>query len=127
MHIRPREVVILAHHPAQLVDWYRDTLGFEIVQQFDEDYHYTYMQTSTGIKIGIGSAAEMGVAAPPRNQNTVLLQFEVDDVPAFFTHLETKGSVVSFGPSFDPKGQFWFGGFTDLEGNPIWVVDRNCP
>ena len=48
------------------------------------------------------------------------------DVTAFFAHLQASGGVVTFGPSFDKAG-FPFGGFTDPEGNPIWVVDKNCP
>ena len=56
-----------------------------------------------------------------------ILSNELDDVQQFFTHLEETGGAVTFGPSFEEKGQFWFGGFADPEGNPCWVVDRNCP
>ena len=54
MHIRPRETVILADDYPSLVAWYRDALGFKVVQQFDDGYHYAYMETASGIKIGIG-------------------------------------------------------------------------
>lgn len=30
-------------------------------------------------------------------------------------------------PDFDKGGGFWFGSFSDPEGNPSWVVDKNCP
>jgi predicted enzyme related to lactoylglutathione lyase len=127
MVIRPGETVILAADFPSLVAWYRDVLGFKVVQQFQDGYHYAYMETASGIKIGIGSAEEMGVVPVDRSKNTVILQVEVDDVQQFFAHLEGAGGAATFGPSFDKKGQFWFGGFADPEGNPCWVVDKNCP
>jgi len=127
MEIRPRETVILAADFPSLVAWYRDVLGFKVVRLFEDGYHYAYMETASGIKIGIASAEEMGVVPLDRSKNTVILQVEVDDVQHFFAHLEEAGGVVTFGPSLDDKGEFWFGGFEDLEGNPCWVVDKNCP
>jgi predicted enzyme related to lactoylglutathione lyase len=127
MEIRPRETVILAADFPSLVAWYRDVLGFKVVQQFEDGYHYAYMETASGIKIGVGSAEEMGVVPVDRSKNTVILQVEVDDVQRFFAHLEGTGGAATFGPSFEKKGQFWFGGFADPEGNPCWVVDKNCP
>ena len=85
------------------------------------------MKTPSGITISIASAVEMGVEPTDRSLNTVVLQFEVDDLAEFFAHLEQAGGAITFGPSFDKNGEFWFGGFSDPEGNPIWVVDKNCP
>jgi uncharacterized glyoxalase superfamily protein PhnB len=127
MEIRPRETVILASDFASLVAWYRDVLGFELVQQFEDGYHYANLETSSGIKIGIGSAQEMGVVPLDRSTNTVILQIEVDDLQQFFAHLEAADGAVRFGPSFDKKDKFWYGGFADPEGNPWWVVDKDCP
>ena len=56
-----------------------------------------------------------------------MLQFEVEDVKAFFEHLTANGGVAVFGPSLDKEYNFWYGGFADPEGNPYWVVDVNCP
>jgi predicted enzyme related to lactoylglutathione lyase len=125
--IRPREPVVLAADFEALVAWYRDVLGFTVVNLFDEGYHYCNLETPTGIELGIGSAEEAGVEPTDRAGNTVVLQFEVDDVRAFLAHVEEKGGSVTNGPSFDEKGGFWFGGFADPEGNPFWVVDANCP
>jgi predicted enzyme related to lactoylglutathione lyase len=127
MEIRPRETVILASDFSKLVDWYRDVLGFKVVKRFEEAYHYCNLETSSGIRIGIASAEEMGVKPLDRAVNTVVLQFEVDDLKEFFSGLKAAGGVVTFGPNFDKKDEFWFGGFSDLEGNPFWVVDKNCP
>jgi predicted enzyme related to lactoylglutathione lyase len=127
MEIRPREAVVLANDFEALVAWYRDELGFTVVNLFEEGFHYCNLETPTGIEVGIADAREMGVEPADRSQNTVLLQFEVDDVEAFLAHLDEKGGTITNGPSFDEKGNFWFGGFADPEGNPFWVVDKNCP
>jgi predicted enzyme related to lactoylglutathione lyase len=125
--IRPRETVVLASDFSKLVEWYRDVLGFKVVKRFEEAYHYCNLETSSGIRIGIASAEEMGVKPLDRAVNTVVLQFEVDDLKEFFSGLKAEGGVVTFGPNFDKKDEFWFGGFSDPEGNPFWVVDKNCP
>ncbi|MAV36831.1 MAG: hypothetical protein CMJ59_15390 [Planctomycetaceae bacterium] len=127
LSIRPRETVILATDFSALVAWYRDVLGFTVVSTFEDAFHYYYLETPTGIKIGIASAQEMEVVPGDRSSNTVILQFEVDDLHAFFADLKRAGGTVTFGPSQDKQGGFWFGGFSDPEGNPIWVVDKNCP
>lgn len=127
MELRPRETVILAEHFSALVAWYRDALGFTVVRLYEDDYHFANLEAPSGIKLGIGDAKEMGVTPADRRSNTVRLQFEVDDVKAFFAHVERSGGSATFGPSFDDKGGFWFGGFSDPEGNPCWVVDKNCP
>ncbi len=128
MHeLRHRETVILADDFAALIDWYQRALGFAVVQRFDEGFHYCNMESPSGIKIGIAPAAEMGVGPAERAKNTVVIQFEVDDVRAFLAHVEAEGGKVTGGPSHSPKDDFWFGSFADLEGNPFWVVDGNCP
>jgi predicted enzyme related to lactoylglutathione lyase len=125
--IRPRESVILAEDFAALVRWYQEALDFKITDLFEDDYHFAHMMTESGIRVGIASAKEMGVQPGDRSQNTVLLQLEVDDLPKFFQHLEAAGAKKLFGPSFDAKNKFWYGGFADPEGNPWWAVDKNCP
>jgi len=127
IEIRPRETVILASDYSTLVAWYRDVLGFAVIKTFEDDFNYCCLETPSGIKIGIAPAAEMGVVPVDRASNTVILQFEVDDVQALFDHLQQSGGFITMGPSHDEKGDFWYGGFTDPEGNPCWVVDKNCP
>ena len=125
--LRPRETVILAEDFSALVNWYRDVLEFTIVASFSDAFHYACLETPSGIKIGIASAQEMGVVPGDRSGNTVLLQFEVDELHAFFVDLKQAHVTVTFGPAQDKQDSFWYGGFEDPEGNPIRVVDRNCP
>ena len=125
--IHPRESVIMASDFHGLIGWYRDVLGFNLVNLYEEAYHYGNLETPSGIKIGIADADEMGIVPADRSHNTVVLKFQVDDVKAFFAFLEQEGAAVTFGPSHDESGDFWYGGFSDPEGNPFWVVDKNCP
>ena len=97
MEIRPRETVILADDVETLVAWYRDVLGFKDVQLFEDGYHYAYMETASGIKIGIGSAEEMGVVPVDRSKNTAILQVEVVPLRSdpHSTTRASSGSAVS--------------------------------
>lgn len=110
-----------------LVEWYKDVLGFRITHLFADDYHYCNLENENGIRLGIADAKEMGVNPGNRKNNTVVLQFQVSDVQGFLKYLSEKGGSINFGPSLDKKDGFWYGGFSDLEGNPYWVVDENCP
>lgn len=125
--LHPRESVIFADDFAAMVAWYRDVLGFNVIKRFDSDFHYANLESPSGIRLGIASATEMGVTPGDRRRNTVVLQFQVDDVKALFAHLEQNRGTITNGPSLDRNDNFWFGGFADPEGNPFWVVDRNCP
>ncbi len=125
--IQPREVVLLADDWAGLVAWYRDVLGFREVSRQEEGFHYCHLRTESGIRIGIASAAEMGVEAGDRGRNTVVLQFEVADLRGFFGRLEQAGGRITGPATFNAADGFWFGAVADPEGNPLWFVDRNCP
>ena len=127
MQIHPRETVILADDPRALADWYHTVLGLEITRSVEVDYHYHYLESPQGVRIGIADAREMGVTPGDRKSNTVLLQLQVHDVRAFFEQIRARGATTTFGPSHDVRDDFWYGGFLDLEGNPIWVVDSSCP
>ena len=127
MKIQARESVIFANDFYKLVEWYKTILGFKVTHLVEDDYHYSYLENEVGIQLGIADAQEMGVTPGQRTNNTVVLQFQVGDVQAFFDHLQANQGQVTFGPSYDKKDGFWFGGFQDIEGNPVWVVDDQCP
>jgi predicted enzyme related to lactoylglutathione lyase len=127
MTVHPRESVILAENFKSLVEWYQSVLGFRVTRRFEEDYHYCNLENENGILLGIADAKEMGVSPGDRKNNTVVLQFQVADVRGFLEYLKKKGGSILFGPSMDKIDGFWYGSFADLEGNPFWVVDENCP
>jgi predicted enzyme related to lactoylglutathione lyase len=93
----------------------------------DGQIHYANLENADGVKLGIGSAQEMGIVPEDRSRNTVVLQLEVADVAAFFLDVEKAGGRIVGGPTEDKDAGFSFGSFADPEGNPFWVVDSNCP
>ena len=119
MKLHPRESVILADDFQALVDWYQQVLGFKVTRLFEQDYHYCNLENENGIRLGIADAKEMGVNPNDRKNNTVVLQFQVADVKGFLEHVGDNGGKITFGPSLDKKDNFWYGGFSDLEGNPF--------
>ena len=125
--LKPREPVILAEDFEAMVAWYCQVLGFSVARRFEDGFHYANLETPSGIKVGIADAAQMGVAVGDRSTNSVVLQFEVDDVPALCAAVEESGGAITQGPTFNEADGFWFAALADLEGNPSWVVDRNCP
>ena len=127
MEVRAREAVILAEDFGRLVDFYRDVLDFQVIKLFEDGFHYCNLESKTGIKLAIASASERQVKPGDRAHNTVVLQFEVDDVKAFLSHVAENGGSVTAEPSFNQADNFWFGGFADPEGNSFWIVDANCP
>ena len=125
--LKTRETVILAQNFNVLIAWYKNTLGFKITKLFKDDYHYCNLESNSGLRIGIADAGEMGINPNNSENNTVIMQFEVDDLQTFFKYLKENTATITGGPSYDEKGKFWFGSFLDIEGNPFWVVDKNCP
>ena len=127
MQLRPRESVILVEDFDAMVLWYQNTLGFTVKRRFDEGFHYCNLENDAGIKFGIALASEMQVSPKDRSQNSVVLQFEVEDVQAFFEHITKHGGSVTGKASYNEEDEFWFGSFADPQGNSFWVVDGNCP
>mmetsp|Transcript_9899 Transcript_9899/g.29991 ORF Transcript_9899/g.29991 Transcript_9899/m.29991 type:complete len:129 (-) Transcript_9899:339-725(-) len=128
MEVRPRETVVMAKDQPKLAAWYQEALGLEVKDEtITEEYTYYDLGNPFGLRVGIADAKAMGVEpSGERKHNPVVLQVEVADVEAFFAHVTATGGAANFGPSFDERG-FWYGGVADPEGNPIWVVDSNCP
>jgi predicted enzyme related to lactoylglutathione lyase len=117
----------MAEDYSSLVTWYKDVLGLKESFLAENDYDYCILENNNGIRIGFADSSAMGVAPGERANNPIVLQCQVSDVQGFFDYLNSEGSIIIFGPSYDKKDSFWYGAFQDLEGNPIWVVDENCP
>jgi predicted enzyme related to lactoylglutathione lyase len=125
--LRPREPVLFAEDFSSLVAWYEGALGFRVVQRHEDGYHYAKLVTDGGLQLGIADAGEMGVQLADRAAASLVLQCEVDDLAAFFAHVEGAGGSIVFGPNHDARDGFWFGSIADPEGNRCWVVDKDCP
>ena len=125
--ILPRETVLVAKNHQSLIDWYINNLNFKIIDN-SPDIKYCYLETDSGIKIGIADMEELGNKNySKRIMNTVILQICTNDLKSLFKKIKNNGGSVLFGPSYDEGDKYWYGSVTDSEGNEIWVIDENCP
>ena len=125
--ILPRETVLVAKNYQSLIDWYVNNLNFKIVYN-NLDIQYCSLATDSGIKIGIAEMKSLGNENySKRIMNTVILQIATNDLENLFKKIKTNGGSILFGPSYDEGDKYWYGSFTDSEGNEIWVIDENCP
>lgn len=122
MKLRLMNAVVMAEDYARLRDWYVEALELEIGEEWTKKFHYAELVRDGRLVVGIADAREMGVTPGDRKQQAVVAQFNVDDINAFLERVKRAGGEVPFGPSHDQDGDFWYGGFADLEGNPSWVV-----
>lgn len=122
MKLRLLNAVLLAEDYARLRDWWIAALGLELKQEWTADYHYAELAFDGRFVVGIADAEEMGCVPHQPRRNTAVPQLQVDDVAAVLRRVKAHGGDVPFGPSFDAKESFWFGGFADIEGNHVWVV-----
>ena len=130
MRLELLNAVIQAEDYEKVRDWWIEMIGLELKQEWTEHYHYAELVKDGKLVVGIASAKEMGVEPSTPRTNSVMPQRQVEDAKLFLEELKAKGGTVVFGPSFDEHEKFWFGGFEDVEGNPIWVVslpDRMLP
>ncbi|MHC4469818.1 MAG: VOC family protein [Planctomycetota bacterium] len=125
MELRLLNVVVMAEDYEGLRDWYVEALDLTVKGEWTEKYHYAELVSAGRFVVGIASAKEMNVTPGDRKSFTVTGQLVDDDVRVL-ARMKGKGGDVPFGPSFDEDGQFWFGGFGDLEGNPWWVVEEGA-
>ena len=126
MQLQLMNAVILAEDYARLRDWYIDALQLELDGEWTEKYHYAELVRDGRYVVGIADAGEMKVTPVPkdaRKHAAVVPQLNVSDVRGFLARIEEKGGEVPFGPSFEEDEGFWYGGFSDPEGNPFWVVE----
>ena len=108
-------------------EYYKIRITFKQEGGGDEQRQHRVLDTERDEAAEDADAQEMGVVPGDRRNNTVVLQFEVDDVRELFAHLKQTGASITNEPTFNKQDGFWFGAFADPEGNPYWVVDQNCP
>ncbi len=76
-----------------------------------------------GLRIGFTPAKQMGAKLPKKRRNAVILHLVTLDVRGILRRVKKCGGKVPFGPTYDEGGKYWYGGFQDLEGNTVWVID----
>ena len=120
--LRLLNTVLLAEDYERLRDWWIEVVGLEVLQEWTDAYHYAELGADGHLIVGIADAKEMETVLPTPRANAAIAQLRVPDVQAFFADLKEKGADIQFGPSFEEGEGFWYGGFSDGEGNAVWVV-----
>ncbi len=124
MDITLINTVILAEKYEELVNWYITALELDIKLKVDKDYHYTDLARRGKLIVGICPASEMKhVPTIPRN-NSAILQISTDDIHSLFSRVADHGGKIRYGPAVDKNDGFTFGGFSDPEGNHVWVMEN---
>lgn len=124
MDLKLLNIVVFAEDFGQLVQWYMDALNLEIIYEERGEYSYTELGYDQQIVVGITPAKEMEhVPTKPRN-NSAIMQLSVSDIKATFKQIEEQGGSILFGPTFEERNKFYFGGATDTEGNQIWFIQE---
>jgi len=122
MRLQLMNAVVQAEDYEGLKNWYMQALDLELSEEWTEKFHYAELVRDGRLVFGIADAREMGIEPGDRKRATVMPQLNVDDVKAFLAQVKERGGTVPFGPSYDEDLDLWFGGFADIEGNPVWVV-----
>jgi len=115
-------VVVLAKNYDRLIRWYRKTFRMKTRMVVTEGFDWTELERP-GLRIGFAPAKQQGVKLGRRRSNAVVIHLTTPNVRGLFKRVKRAGGGVRFGPSYDPKGKYWCGSFTDIEGNEIWVID----
>lgn len=116
--------VILAENYTALVDWYKDVLELDIKFQDNKEYHYTDLAQNRKLIVGIGKAEKMGHKPNIPKNNSVILQISVSNIYNLFDKVKKNGGKILYGPSMDKNFGFLYGGFEDIEGNQVWVIEN---
>ena len=91
--ILPREIVLVAKNHQSLIDWYINNLNFKIINNFP-DIKYCYLETDSGIKIGIADMEQLIKSTPAnkplskRVMNTAILQICTNDLKSLFKKIK---------------------------------------
>lgn len=116
--------MILAENYEELVDWYIKTFDLAIKTRVEEEDEYMELGTSSEVLFGFARAKEMGVKPSTPRNNTVIIQLSVSDINELFHKVKKTGGRILFGPSLSKEQGYLYGGFADIEGNQIWVIER---
>ena len=74
--------------------------------------------------MGICKAGQMHHEPNKIKNNSVIMQISVSNIYELFDKVKKYNGKILNGPSMDKNYGFLFGGFEDIEGNQIWVIEN---
>lgn len=114
-------VLIWSGNSKALVHWYKDTFGFEVLEELTHP-----KDTGTLFKIGdnyLWIGQHSGVNGPNKDIYRHMFNLSVDSVQAAYEHLKSKGIEFIAEPFESPaENDLYFATFKDMEDNLIQLV-----
>ena len=107
-------VTIKVSDMKRAIAFYRDVLGFSIVADYGGEFAEI---DAAGLRIGLHPGGKRPLAEHPRHMQ---LGLRVDDLDAAMATLRERG--LALGPVTRDPG-LRFANFTDLDGNPFYLVE----
>ena len=124
MDVQLINTVILAKNYKELVKWYEKVLELDIKYQDDKEYHYTDLAKNGKLVVGIGTAEKSREDDSISRNQSVFMQISVSDIYTLFDKVKSNNGKIINGPTRDKNHGFLFGGFEDIEGNQVWVIEN---
>jgi catechol 2,3-dioxygenase-like lactoylglutathione lyase family enzyme len=103
---------------AASIHFYRDGLGLELTEEWDDMGRGAILETSTAAEVELIEVNEL--ADPPEPRTALGLQVRDADVDAIYTRLEEAGASLKAPPRVREWGMRGFGAF-DPSGMPVNV------
>jgi predicted enzyme related to lactoylglutathione lyase len=124
MKIRLLNAVLLAADIDKLTDWYCSTFELSLSPVNEDNYRYNELSCDGLFVISISDAKQWNVIPSKPRNNTAIIQLTVSSVNECLERVTANGGKVLFGPAHDEVYDFNYGGFADIEGNHIWIVEE---
>jgi uncharacterized glyoxalase superfamily protein PhnB len=123
-------ILIFSEDPDKLMPFYRDVLGFELVDKLNIPGDYGYMFRVVGdLNVWLGKHSEITGKAKESFRHLFNLYVEDEGVEAWYNKLKDRGDVTIVAEPFlapfsTPENQVWFSTFLDPEGNCWQLVGK---
>lgn len=124
MEMKLMNVVVFAEKYKELIKWYEEALGLEVITKEEGVYNYTELGYNMQPIIGITPSKEIEHSPVNPRNNSLVMQLKVSNIETLFSLVKKKKGNILFGPTQDEKYNFQYGGVSDIEGNQIWVVEE---
>ena len=127
MGLKLSHAFINVGHLDTVVPFYTDILGFQVTDRghINDNVEAVFMSQDPENHHQIALADTLKDQTGGRNLGHVAFRMEsLDELRELKERLKTKGIVIGREIS---HGNAWSLYFADPEGNPYWVVDKNCP
>ena len=117
--LKKGHITIIASDFKKSLNFYTKTLGFKLVQNFDDKYASIEAQ---GLSIGIHPKEENHLQPKPGNTEGIQIGFAVDNIKEATKELKSKG--VKFTKDIFDDGWGFLAIFSDPDSNTLYIGEQ---